>query len=153
MKVKAFPLVLLWVVALSLLAGGAVTCAAAAEEMKIRALLVWGTDEAQPPAGKNYQPLDPEIRKRLRALKWKNYFEVRRIDFTASTTAQKNVPVSDKCSLDVRALANSQVEVTLIGKGKVVTTVKGALPKNQILVPGGDAPNDTAWLVILKRLD
>ena len=153
MKVKAFPWVPLWAVVFSLLAGGSLTRAYAGEEMKIRALLVWGTDEEKPPAGKDYQLLDPEIRKRLRALKWKNYFEVKRVDFTASTTAQGNVPVSDKCSLEVRALANSQVEVKLVGKGKVVTTVKGALPKNEILVPGGDAPNDTAWLVILKRLD
>ena len=153
MKVRAFPWVLLQLVLPLLVVTGSFTCAQAAEEMKIRAILVWGTDEPQPPPGKNYLPLDPEIRKRLRALKWKNYFEVKHVDFTASASGQKNIPVSEKCSLDVRALADSQVEVTLIGKGKAVTTVKGALPKNQILVPGGDAPNDTAWLVILKRLD
>ena len=153
MKVRAFPWVLLRLVLPLLMVTGFPTCAQAAEEMKIRAILVWGTDEPKPPPGKNYLPLDPEICKRLRALKWKNYFEVKHVDFTASASGQKNIPVSEKCSLDVRALTDSQVEVTLIGKGKAVTTVKGALPKNQLLVPGGDAPNDTAWLVILKRLD
>ncbi|HWW01319.1 MAG TPA: hypothetical protein VNZ64_16605 [Candidatus Acidoferrum sp.] len=153
MSVLQFPRVLIWLVASLFLVAGSATCTQAAEEMKIRAVLVWATDDANPPAGKNYQPVAAEIRKRLRALKWKNYFEVKHIDFTASSLSHKSVPVSDKCSLDVRALGNSQVEVTLIGKGKVVGTVKGALPKNEILVPGGDAPNDTAWLVILKRLD
>ncbi len=127
--------------------------AATAEEMKIQAILVWATDDAKPPEGKNYKPLDPEIRKRLRALKWKNYFEVRRVDFVATTAGTRKVTVSEKCELDVQALGNSTVEVKLFGRGKEVAKVKGVLPRNEILVPGGDAPNETAWLVILKRND
>ena len=121
--------------------------------MKIQAILVWGTDEPKPPEGKNYKPLDEEIQKRLRALKWKRYFEVKRIDFTATTGSSKKIAVSDKCELDVQALGNSKIEVVLYGKGKEAARVKGVLPKNEILVPGGDAPNENAWLVVLKRLD
>jgi hypothetical protein len=135
------------------LASGAVQRAQAGEEMKIQAILVWGTDESKPPEGKNYKPLDEQITKRLRALKWKNYFEVKRIDFTASTGTSKKITVSDKCELDVQALGNSKIEVVLYGKGKEAARVKGVLPKNEILVPCGDAPNETAWLVVLKRLD
>ena len=136
------------------LAGGVVQRAHAGEEMKIQAILVWGTDESKPPEGKNYKPLDEQITKRLRALKWKNYFEVKRIDFTASTGAPKKIAVSDKCELEVQGLGNSKIEVVLYGKGKEAARVKGVLPKNEILVPGsGDAPNENAWLVVLKRLD
>jgi hypothetical protein len=135
------------------LAGSAVQRAQAAQEMKIQAILVWGTDQPKPPEGKNYKPLDEQITKRLRALKWKNYFEVKRIDFTATTGAPKKIAVSDKCELDVQALGNSKIEVVLYGKGKEAARVKGVLPKNEILVPGGDAPNETAWLLVLKRLD
>jgi len=45
------------------------------------------------------------------------------------------------------------VEVSLIGKGKEVVKRTQALPKGEILVLGGNAPNATAWLVILKRTD
>lgn len=145
------PRLAVWLV-LGLNCLGWLAWSAQGEEMKIQAVLVWATDDSKPPPGKNYQPLQLDLRNRLRALKWKNYFEVRRVEFTASS-AQKRITVSPKCELDVRALGNSIVEVTLFGKGKQVAKVKGALPKNEILVPAGDAPNETAWLVILKRID
>jgi len=135
------------------LASGAIQRAEAGDEMKIQAILVWGTDEPKPPDGKSYKPLDEQMTKRLRALKWKHYFEVKRIDFTATTGTPKKIAVSDKCELDVQALGNSKIEVVLYGKGKEAARVKGVLPKNEILVPGGDAPNETAWLLVLKRLD
>jgi len=143
-----------WLLSLVALASSTVQRAQGAEEMKIQAILVWGTDESKPPEGKNYKPLDEQITKRLRALKWKNYFEVKRIEFTAATGAPKKIAVSDKCELEVQGLGNSKIEVVLYGKGKEAARVKGVLPKNEILVPGsGDAPNENAWLVVLKRLD
>src|SRR6516225_10860187 len=105
MRPATFPTAIaVWLLTIMALASGAVQRAQAAEEMKIQAILVWGTDEPKPPEGKNYKPLDEQITKRLRALKWKNYFEVKRIDFTATTGAPKKIMVSDKCELDVQAL-------------------------------------------------
>lgn len=123
-----------------------------AGELQFQVHLVWATDDANPPPGKDYKPVEPELRKQIKALKWKNYFEVRHTDFAVPQGASKKVPISDKCSIDVKDLGNSSVEVVLIGKGKEVARVKQVLPKGQILVPGGDAPNETAWLVILKRV-
>jgi hypothetical protein len=125
----------------------------AAEGPKYQILLVWATDDAKPPAGKDYKPVEPEIRKQIKALKWKNYFEVKRIDFSLPPGSLKKVPISEKCELDVKDLGNSSLEVVLFGKGKEVARVKQVLRKGEILVPAGDAPNETAWLAILKRLE
>ena len=123
-----------------------------AAEIQFQVHLVWATDDPKPPAGKDYKPVEPEIRQQIKALKWKNYFEVRHVDFSVPQGGNKKVPISDKCSIDVKDLGNSNVEVVLIGKGKEVARVKQALHKGQILVPAGDAPNETAWLAILKRV-
>jgi len=127
--------------------------AQAADELKLQALLVWATDDAKPPEGKNYKPVEPEIRKQLKALKWRNYFEVKRIPFTVSPVATKKIALSDKCELDVKSTGNSNLEVTLFGRGKEAAKQKQALPKGEILVLAGNAPNETAWLVIVKRIE
>jgi hypothetical protein len=122
-------------------------------DLKFQVQLVWATDDSGPPAGKDYKPVDPSIKAQLRALKWKNYFEVKHIDFSVAPASEKRVAISEKCELSVKSLAGSNVEVVLYGKGKEVARVKQALPKGEILVPGGNAPNETAWLAILKRVD
>lgn len=127
-----------------------------APELKGEAVLIWGTNENTPPAGKDYRPVDPDILRKLKELplKWSHWFEVRRKSFTAPVALMKEVVISDKCQLNVKNLGNnSDLEVVLIGKGKEVVRRKQALPKGEMLVLGGNAPNDTAWLVILKRTE
>jgi len=126
-----------------------------AAELKLQTQLVWGTDDAKPPEGKNYKPVEPDIQKKLSELplKWKNYFEVKRTDFALGPALTRTIPLSDKCAVTVVNQGNSTVEVSLIGKGKEVVKRTQSLPKGEILVLGGNAPNATAWLVILKRKD
>jgi hypothetical protein len=121
-------------------------------DLKLQAQLVWGTDESKPPEGKNYKPVEPDIARKLKELplKWSVWFEVNRSNFSVAPSASKKVPVSEKCELEVKNLGNGLLEVALIGKGKEVVRRKQALPKGEILVLGGNAPNSTAWLVILK---
>ena len=144
---------LLWVCAALLFLGAAAQCDAA--EMKLQTQLVWGTDDSKPPEGKDYKPVEPAIQKKLKELplKWKNYFEVRRTDFSVVPTVLKTVSLSEKCELHVLGQKDSTVEVSLIGKGKEVVKRTQTLPKGEILVLGGNAPNATAWLVIVKRVD
>jgi hypothetical protein len=125
---------------------------ASAGDMQFQVHLVWATDDPKPPEGKDYKPLEPEIRKQIKALKWKNYFEVRHVDFSVEPATTKKVSISDKCSIEVKDLGNSNLEVVLIGKGKEVARVKQVLRKGEILVPAGDAPNETAWLAIVRRV-
>ena len=155
MRAKLIPATgLLWLAtALALLAGGELRTQAA--EMKFQAFLLWGTDESKPPEGKDYKPVTADIRQKLKELpiKWTNWFEVNRKDFAVPSGTTKEVLMSEKCQLNVKKLGDSEVEVTLIGKGKEVMKRKQSLPKGEMLVLGGNAPNSTAWLVVLKRIE
>ncbi len=125
-------------------------------DMKGEAILVWGTTNSAPPAGKNYKPVDQEILRKLKALplKWSNWFEVRRRPFSAAPAVTQEVTVSDKCRLTVRNLGgDAGLEVVLIGKGKEVVKRRQPLPVGEMLVVGGNAPDATSWLVILKRTE
>jgi len=145
---------LVWLAAtLGLLLGAVLD--ARATEMKLQAFLLWGTDDSKPPAGKTYKPANPEIRQKLKdlPLRWTNWFEVRRVDAVVPEATPKQVVISEKCQVNVRKLGGRELEVSLIGKGKEVMRRKQPLPKGELLDLGGNAPNSTAWLVVLKRVE
>ncbi len=126
-----------------------------ADDLKLQAVLLWGTDDARPPEGKDYKPVDAEIKKKLKELplKWTTWFEVNRTNFSVSPGPAKRVAISLKCDLEVRTFDHADLEVVLIGKGKEVVRRKQSLSKGELLALGGNAPNSTAWLVILKRVE
>ncbi len=128
---------------------------AQAADMKYKVFLLWGTNDQKPPEGKDYKPLEAEIRDKLKdlPLKWTNWFEVQRKEFSAAKGASKQVPVSEKCAIEVKNLGDANVEVAQFGKGKEVLRRKQSLEKGQLLILGGNAPNATAWLIVLKRLE
>ena len=140
-------------IAVVLLACGEVRAPAA--DMNLQAFLLWGTDDSKLPEGKPYKPIEPDISQKLKTLplKWTNWFEVNRVAFAVPQGATKEVPMSEKCQVKVKQVSGSEVEVSLIGKGKEVVKRKQSLPKGEILVLGGNATNSTAWLVVLKRIE
>src|SRR5262249_37698789 len=121
--------------------------------LKIEAHLIWGTDDDKSP-NPNHKSVDEEIMKKLKQLplKWAHYFEVNRQTLEVPPNESKEAPMSEKCKIQVRDLGHSMVEVSLIGKGKIVFKQTQALPKNEVLILGGRAPNSTSWLVAVKRL-
>ena len=125
-----------------------------AADMKLEVQLLWGTNDDQSP-DKNHQPVDPDIKKRLKdlPLKWNNYFLVNRKRFDVAPLATKKEPLSEKCAIEVKNLGNDSIEVTQFGKGQQVWKGTQALPKGKFLFLGGNAPNATSWLVILKRIE
>jgi hypothetical protein len=142
----------LFLLASTLVAG--VLFAGPPPDLKLQAQLIWGTDDSKPPEGKNYKPADINIVEHLQGpLKWKHYFEVSRTNFMVAPTGLGKVAVSPKCELEVKSLGNTQVEVVLYGKGKEAARQKRPLTKGQLLVLSGNAPNSTAWLVVLKRIE
>jgi hypothetical protein len=128
--------------------------AASAAEAKIEARLVWGTNDRTSP-DPSHKPIDADLKKQLQELplKWTNYFEVSRKSFDLPSATSKKVTLSDKCAVEVKSLPDNQVEVLLFGKGEQVVKRTQALPKGEILVLGGNAPNSTAWLVVLKKVE
>jgi hypothetical protein len=125
---------------------------AADDPLKLQAVLVWGTNAKSSP-DPAHKRVEPFILKKLQELplKWTNYFEVNRKSISAGTSAPVRTVLSDKCEVEVKNVGKSSVEVCLVGKGAPVLKRTQALPKGKALVLGGDAPNETAWLVVLVR--
>ncbi len=122
-------------------------------ELKFEAFLVWATN-SEKPADRDYKPVPEDVRKKLDELplKWANYFEVNRRNLAVSEKQSGSVVLSAKCEITVKDLDGKNVEVSLIGKGKPVLKRIQPLPAGEMLVLGGNAPDSTGWLVVLKRL-
>jgi hypothetical protein len=126
-----------------------------AKDLNFHAFLIWATDSETSPDVK-HKPVEGEIRKKLSELplKWKNYFLVKREnDITVSVGDSKQVRLSEQCKIEIKPIDNKNVEVSLIGKGEPVLKRTQPLPKGEMLVLGGNAPDSTGWLVVLKRLE
>jgi hypothetical protein len=123
------------------------------QEMKLEVVLVWGTDDAKSPNPK-HKPVDDDLKAQIKKLplKWRNYFEESRKNVQVGSTIQK-VSLSAKCKVEIKNLGKNMVEVSLIGEGEPVVTRKQALPKGETFFLGGNAPNSTAWLVVIKRVE
>lgn len=121
--------------------------------MKLEAQLLWGTDDAKSPNPK-HKPVDDKLRKKLKdlPLKWANYFEETRKTLEVPVGAARRIFLSDLCEIEVKNLDGNRVEVTHFGRGKKVGTRTQALPKGEMLVLGGNAPDATAWLVVLRQV-
>ncbi len=128
--------------------------AAPAKDLEFQALLVWATDAENSP-DHNHKPVEAEVRRKLAELplKWKNYFEVKREQFTVPRGGSEKATLSDKCKIGVTDVDGRHIEVSLIGKGEPVLKRTQPLSKGEILVLGGNAPDATGWLVVLKRIE
>lgn len=125
-----------------------------AATLKLQAQLVWGTNDDHSPNPK-HKPVEADVRKKLKELplKWSNFFEVNRKDVEVPPSDTTRISLSEKCQLEIKSLGGSRLAVTLFGKGKETWKGTQALPKGEMLVLGGNAPNATAWLVVLKRIE
>ena len=130
------------------------TVAAQAKDLKFEALLVWATNAEKSP-DPNHKPIESDVREKLSELplKWKNYFQVTNKSLSLPKGGVVEVALSEKCKSSVKDIDGKNVEVALIGKGDSVLKRTQALPKGEMLVLGGNAPNSTGWLVVLKRIE
>ena len=122
--------------------------------LKLEALLIWGTNDPRPPDPK-LKPVTAELRKKLEEIpfKWTSYFVVNRILMDVPPKDPVKASVSDKCEIQVKNLGNTTVEVSLFGKREHVLKRTQPLPKGETLVLGGNAPNATSWFVILRQTE
>jgi hypothetical protein len=144
------------VAAISLLAVfGSVAIAAAPEPLRVQIQLIWGTNDQESPDPK-HKAIDPDLAKKLgkAPYRWKNYFEVNRQMVKMSPGEIKTaIAMSKQCVLDLKNLGDGNVEIKLYGNGKHVSTHKEKLIGDWPLILAGDAKNDTAWMVVIKKLD
>jgi hypothetical protein len=142
-----------WVwIAFILAAAGETTSRGAG--LKLEVQLLWATDATTSPNPK-HKPVGADLNKKLKQLplKWSNYFEETRKMVEIPQGESKTVGLSGSCELEVKNLGGSKIAVTHFGKGKKVGTRIQELPRGEVLVLGGNAPDSTAWLVVLKRIE
>lgn len=126
--------------------------AAESSGIRVEAILVWATHVAKT-NDTNLKELEPQLARRLsKRFKWNLYYEVRRKEATVSNKDATHVPISEKCSLDVKHLGDERFEVNLTGKGKPVSRTVESLAHGHIMIVGGDDKNDTAWLIVIREL-
>jgi hypothetical protein len=129
--------------------------AEATEPLRVQVQLIWGTNDPQSPNPK-HKEIDVHLAKKLSKspYRWKNYFEVnRQIESIPVTQTRKNIKMSEHCTLDIKNLGDGRVEVTLHGDGKPVSRHVEPLQNDWPLILAGNAKNDTAWLVVIKKAD
>ena len=122
--------------------------------LKIKAQLIWGTNEKTSP-NENHKPVGAELKNKLQELplKWTNYFEVKNVIVEVPPGGSRKVPLSDKCELEFKDRGQSEIQVSHFGNGKHIGTRTQSLPKGETLILGGNAPGATSWLVVLRRLE
>jgi hypothetical protein len=117
--------------------------------------LIWATRDSTSPNPK-HRAVDADVARKLAGLplgwKWSHFFMENRRGFAATSVAQR-IELSPKCAVEVSEAGNDRVNVALYGNGRLVWRGVQPLPHGEILVLGGNAPGDNAWVVTLKRKD
>jgi hypothetical protein len=135
--------------ALSLFAFGAITVLAhSGGDMKVMATLVWGTDEEKPNV-EGIKPLNAEIAKQLKPLKWKHYFEITNVIASLSDAKTNRIRLSPKCELDVANRGKMGLNAKFYGEGKLIYEGTSIVEPGNHWTIAGDSKDATAWLVIL----
>jgi len=128
--------------------------ARAEEPMRGEALLVWGTNDPQSPDPKHV-PVDEELARKLSKspYRWKHYFKVKSevIEIRTGET-KKGIAMSKHCVLDVANVGQDRLQIKLYGDTKLVSSNTEPFRDNWPLIFAGSAGNDTAWLVVLRKM-
>ena len=123
--------------------------AASAADMNLEARLVWGTNDEK--GGPDCKPVDAELSANLhRMFKWKNYFEITNQVADIPENKTRDLKMSDRCTLRIKNLGGSRVEINCIGEGKEVHKRADTLLPHTWLVLGGNDTNNTAWFIGLR---
>ena len=130
----------------------AFAAAANAGDLKLEARLVWGTNDEK--GGPNCKPVDQSLFDKLHgAFKWKSYFEITNRTAGIPLNQTRDLKMSDHCTLRVKNLGGSRVEINCIGEGKPVHKGEYTLTPPKWVVLGGSSTNDTAWFIGLRASD
>jgi hypothetical protein len=120
-------------------------------DLNLQAQLVWGTNKEKPD-DPILKEVDSSVAEKLRKVfKWRNYFEVKRQNFTVPVGSPKKIKMSDDCEIEVQNLGNSSIEVKLYGRGKLAVRKTQKISPSELLVLAGDDKDDTAWFVVLSQ--
>jgi hypothetical protein len=127
------------------------TGVARAEDLHIKCVLVWATNEEN----SKHKEVGAELEKKLRLApyKWSHYYEVHHTNVVIHPKQTKKIKMSDHCLLEATNPNDGRIQVNVVGEGKPVSKHLEPLPEGQTLTFGGDAKNDTGWLLLIQRKD
>jgi hypothetical protein len=123
-----------------------------AADLKLEAKLVWGANDDKGDCA--CKAVDNDLASKLHGMfKWKNYFEITNQTAAIALNKSSDLKMSDRCTLQIKNLGSSRIEVNCIGQGKQVCKGAYTLAPPTWLVLGGNATNDTAWFIALRAVD
>jgi len=130
--------------------------AARGGDMELEARLVWGTSDDKSDA--KCKPVDAELAGKLHGMfKWKNYYEITNETASLALNRIRTLKMSDQCTLELKNVGGSRIEVNCIGQGKQVHKGAYTLDPPKWLVLGGNCDNNTAyntaWFIGLRAID
>jgi len=126
-----------------------------AGDLKLRAQLIWATDEEKP-KDKKLKEVESKLADKLRRFyKWKNYFEVSSQNVILPPNAPQKLAMSRKCELELKRVDEATIELKLVGEGKHVKTVRQRvkpLLEGEYSIFGGDDKDKDgdAWFVVIS---
>jgi hypothetical protein len=130
----------------------AAAAVASAADLRLEARLVWGTNDEK--GGPNCKPVDAGLATKLNgAFKWKSYFEITNQAARIPLNQTRDLKMSARCTLRVKNLGGSRVEINCIGEGKEVHKGAYTLTPPKWVTVGGDSTNNTAWFICLRSSD
>src|SRR3954466_2483646 len=90
-------------------------------DKKIEVQLLWGTDQPKSP-NPAHRAVEADIQRRLKnsPYKWSHYFLVTNQTVFVPRGSATNVAISQKCSLEVKDLGKTMLELSFFGQGKKV---------------------------------
>lgn len=153
---------LVWVAIATCLVWIACGVNASAADMLMKAQLVWGSNDPGFAEGKGaLEKVDkPVADKLLRVLKWRYYWEEDKIlrnnvPIIASTGEVIPVKFNDKIRLEVKPTGKRMLEIKLYakvdGQEKLIAEKTERLLPKGLIILGGDAGDDDAWMVVLSN--
>jgi hypothetical protein len=125
----------------------------AADPLRIETALVWGTNDTESPNPK-HKAIDADLAKKLSKspYRWKHYFLVNHETVVIPEgQVKKNIKMSDHCVIDIKNLGEGRIEVMLHGDGRAISKNAEQLKDNWPLILAGNAKDDTAWMVVIKK--
>lgn len=136
---------------LSVMAGlsSSAIAGSASSAITVDATLIWGSKEATKDS--KLAPADKELQAKLRkTLKWEHYYRINKRSLKLANFKPQRTKISKKCIVEVKRLSETEVNVKLIGEGKVVVNRQHSLTKDNSVVLGGPGKNKDAWFVVLQ---
>jgi hypothetical protein len=123
-----------------------------AADLKLEAKLVWGTNDDKDHA--KCKPVSPELAEKLNGMfKWKRYFEITNETAMVPVNQTRSLKMSEHCTLELKNVGGSRVEVHYVGDGKQVHQGAYTVVPPQWLVFGGNDKDNTAWFIGLRAVD